>query len=157
MSLSKNAIGHLYLALSILGLAGCTTTRPGYFAATSSTISLALSAPAAQAIASDMVGQLAHQIGPGTGPVIVQDKDTVMSRAVEDKLRAHGFAVDPSSQSETAIALAYTITGQPEQIFVRLTSPQLEMTRVYAATDHGAISLTPMSILRPGNDPGEVP
>ena len=133
---------------ALTAVAGCSSTVSGYFAAASSTSSLDLSASVADTIAADMAGHLARTTGPGKGAIVLGSKQTLMSRALETNLRALGFAIDPSAKGADAIALGYAITGNQEQIFVRITTPTLELARIYAATPLGADPVTPLSILR---------
>ena len=148
MAQSKLGVAVVCAALIGMGVAGCSSTGSGYFAAGSSTSSIDLSQSAADTIAADMAGHLARTTGPSKGAIVLGSKETMMSKALETNLRALGFAIDPSAKSPDAIALGYTITGDQEQIFVRITTPTLELARVYAATPLGVDRVTPLSILR---------
>ena len=148
MAQSKFRLAIVCVALIGTAVAGCSSTGSGYFAAASSTSSLDLSASVADTIAADMAGHLARTTGAGKGAIVLGSKQTLMSRALETNLRALGFAIDPSAKGVDAIALGYAITGNQDQIFVRITTPTLELARIYATTPLGADPVTPLSILR---------
>ncbi|MBY2989810.1 conjugal transfer protein TrbH, partial [Rhizobium leguminosarum] len=80
------------LLLSVIGclLAGCTTATDG---PTASSVSRDLSDPAASAIAGDMVGRLAEQVGPGINKVKWNEDATPFGQAMEAALKAWGYEV----------------------------------------------------------------
>lgn len=148
MAIFNSAGPLLSLAVVTLGLAGCTSTGGGYFEAGSSIDALALSEPAATVIASDMADQIAQNLGQGTTTIALHTDNSAMSVALDARLRAHGFAVTSNIASEDVFAIAYSVSGQSEEIFVRITTPELEMARAYAVTPFGVDPITPISILR---------
>jgi type IV secretion system protein TrbH len=136
------------IALVALSLAGCTTTSGGYFAATSSTEAVALDAYVANAVAGDMVAQLAEHVGPGTGTIALKSGNSAFSVALEEQLRGWGYAIDPSATGQGAIPLAYTVDSFEGQILTRISTPSVELARTYTMTELGAQPASPLSVLR---------
>lgn len=138
----------LSVALVSLSLAGCMTTGGGYFSAASSTDAANLNAYAANAVAGDMVAQLAEHVGPGTGTIALKSDDSPMSAALEEHLRGWGYAIDPSASGQGAIPLAYTVDAFEGQVLTRISTPSVELARTYAITELGAQPASPLSVMR---------
>lgn len=138
----------LSVALVSLSLAGCMTTGGGYFSAASSTDAANLDAYAANAVAGDMVAQLAEHVGPGTGTIALKSDGSAMSAALEQQLRGWGYAVDPSATGQGAIPLAYTVSAFEGQVLTRISTPSVELARTYAVTSAGAQPASPLSVMR---------
>ena len=145
--ISKSARA-LSVALMAFSLAGCATTGGGYFTAASSTDAANLNPYAANAVAGDMVAQLAEHVGPGTGTIALKTDDSALSAALEEQLRGWGYAVDPSATGEGAIPLAYTVSAFDGQVLTRISTPSVELARTYTMTELGASPSSPLSVLR---------
>ena len=131
-----------------ISLAGCATTGGGYFMAASSTDAANLNAYAANAVAGDMVAQLAEHVGPGTGTIALKSDNSAFSVALEEQLRGWGYAIDPSATGQGAIPLAYTVDTFEGQVLTRISTPSVELARTYTMTELGASPSSPLSVLR---------
>lgn len=136
------------VALLSIALAGCVTTGSGYFTAASSTDAANLNAYAANAVAGDMVAQLAEHVGPGTGTIALKSDGSPISAALEEHLRGWGYAIDPSASGEGAIPLAYTVSAFEGQVLTRISTPSVELARSYSITELGAHPSSPLSVMR---------
>ncbi|WP_265614863.1 conjugal transfer protein TrbH [Agrobacterium tumefaciens] len=128
-------------------LASCMSTG-SYFSPQSSTDAANLQAPAADAVAADMVARLAEYVGPGTGTIVLKTDDSAFAAAFDKHLRAWGYAVDPAATGPKAIALAYTVDSLDGAAIARVSTPSVELARQYQATTTGAIASSPLSIMK---------
>lgn len=151
MTLSRRlflkALGNSALAGS---LAGCKTTRTGWFNPATSTDTAELSTETATAIAEDMVAPLSEHLDVGTSTIALRRDASEFGLALDKSLRASGYAVVEADQevvAGTVIPLTYTIQPDAAQIFARITTPTVELARSYRATMTGASPLSPISIL----------
>ncbi len=137
----------LLLAASLLS--GCQTADD---ALDTSTTPNAISSPAASAIAGDMAGRLAEQLGAAGTTAIVMDKGTSdFAIALEAALKGWGYAVvtdDESAKGAKPVALSYSIDSFEEQFLARLAVPSLALSRAYSATPAGATPVSPLSIMQ---------
>ena len=138
----------LAVALVSFSIAGCMTTGGGYFSAAASSDAANLDALAANAVAGDMVAQLAEHVGPGTGTIALKSDGSAMSAALEEQLRGWGYAVDPSASGQGAIPLAYTVSAYEGQVLTRISTPSVELARSYSITELGAQPASPISVMR---------
>lgn len=138
----------LSVALVSFSLAGCMTTGGGYFSAAASSDATNLNPQAANAVAGDMVAQLAEHVGPGTGTIALKSDGSAMSAALEEQLRGWGYAVDSSASGQGAIPLAYTVSAFEGQVLTRISTPSVELARSYAVTELGAQPASPISVMR---------
>lgn len=138
----------LTVAFISFSLAGCMTTGGGYFSAAASSDAANLDAYAANAVAGDMVAQLAEHVGPGTGTIALKSDGSAMSAALEEQLRGWGYAVDPSASGQGAIPLAYTVSAYEGQVLTRISTPSVELARSYTITELGAQPASPLSVMR---------
>ncbi|UPK00037.1 conjugal transfer protein TrbH [Bradyrhizobium sp. 172] len=138
------------LSLFSLPLAGCASFGGGALMASSAPADL--SAPAASAIAGDMVTKLAEQVGPGSGRIILKPDGTPFGQALETSLKSWGYAVatDQKTKGEKTIPLAYVIESYNGQILARLSTGSVELGRAYSATTAGASPTSPLSIMQRG-------
>lgn len=139
------------LAIGIVSasLAACTTSG-GYFSPQTSLDAANLQAPAADAVAADMVARLAEHVGPGTGTIVLKADKTAFASAFDKHLREWGYAVDPAATGPNAIALAYTVDSLDGDVIVRVSTPGVELARQYQATTTGAVASSPLSIMKHG-------
>ncbi|WP_422018720.1 conjugal transfer protein TrbH [Roseibium sp.] len=151
MTLSRRlflkALGNSALAGS---LAGCKTTQTGWFNPATSMDAAELTTETATAIAEDMVAPLSQHLDVGTSTVALRLDPSEFGLALDKSLRGRGYAVIKADQevvNGAAIPLAYTIQSDAAQIFVRITTPTVELSRTYQTTMTGAASLSPISIL----------
>lgn len=138
----------LAVAIVSFSIAGCMTTGGGYFSAAASSDAANLDALAANAVAGDMVAQLAEHVGPGTGTIALKSDGSAMSAALEEQLRGWGYAVDPSASGQGAIPLAYTVSAYEGQVLTRISTPTVELARSYSITELGAQPASPISVMR---------
>lgn len=129
-------------------LSGCSTLGPDGLVTSSAPAEL--SAPAASAVAGDLVPRLAEQIGQGKATVILQSDGSAFGSALETSLRGWGYTVTTEQESKdpTAIKLAYVLTSVDGQILARLSTGTIELGRVYAATANGAQPASPISLMK---------
>lgn len=128
-------------------LSGCSTLGPDGLVA--STAPAELSAPAASAVAGDLVPRLAEQIGQGKATVVLKSDGSAFGTALETSLRGWGYTVttEPESKDPKAIKLAYVLASVDGQILARLSTGTIEIGRVYAATATGAQPASPISLM----------
>jgi type IV secretion system protein TrbH len=146
--ISRTLARAVAIGLVSVSLAGCTTTGGGYFVAASSMDAANLNAYAANAVASDMVTQLAEHVGPGTGTIALKSDNSAFSLALEEQLRGWGYAIDPSATGQGAIPLAYTVDTFEGQVLTRISTPSVELARTYTIAELGAAPSSPLSVLR---------
>lgn len=133
-----------------LSLGACQSVGTGGVIASSAPTEL--SAPAATAIAGDMVSRFAEQAGPGTATIILKPDGSAFGQALEASLKGWGYAVvtDQKTDAEKTIALAYVIDAHEGQVLARLSTPQVDLGRAYKVTATGAAPTSPLSVMRRG-------
>lgn len=139
------------VALLASSAAACNTTSGGgYFNPSASSAMAELTPEAAAAIAGDMAAKLAEQIGPGTGTIVLKPDDSTFGVPLQEALRGWGYAVavDQEVSGEVPIPLAYVIDTSEGMVMVRITTPNVELTRAYALSATGASPASPLSVLR---------
>lgn len=111
-----------------------------------------LTAPAASAVAGDLVPRLAEQLGQGKATIVLKPDSSVFGSALEASLRTWGFAVttDNTVKDQTAIHLAYVLAPMDGQILARLATSSLEIGRIYTTTSAGATPASPISVKQRG-------
>ena len=117
-----------------------------------STAPAEMTAPAASAVAGDLVPRLAEQLGQGKATIVLKPDSSVFGSALETSLRTWGFAVttDNAVKDQNAIHLAYVLAPVDGQILARLTTGSLEIGRIYATTGSGATPASPISVMQRG-------
>jgi len=142
--------GLIASALMTAILTGCATIGPGGLI--ESRAPSELSAPAASAIAGDLVTRLAEQVGPGTVTIVLKPDGTPFGSALETSLRTWGYAVttEQSTNDKKAVSLAYVVAPFDNQILARLSTATVEIGRVYSPTSTGATPVSPLSVMRRG-------
>jgi hypothetical protein len=103
----------------------------------------------ADAIAADMAGRLAEQIGPGNTTLGLTLDGSVFGQVLEASLRSRGYAIvtDHGTGDTAIVPLAYVVDDFEGSLLVRLSTPTLELTRVYKASATGAEPVSPLSLL----------
>ncbi|MEY9607105.1 hypothetical protein ACVI1J_000144 [Bradyrhizobium diazoefficiens] len=131
-------------------LSGCTTF--GTDGLVASTAPAELSAPAASAVAGDLVPRLAEQIGQGKATIVLKPDGSAFGSALETSLRGWGYAVttDQETKDPNAIRLAYVLASMDGQMLARLSTGSIEIGRVYSATATGAAPASPVSVMKRG-------
>ncbi len=136
----------LPLILAAALLAGCQSTDETL--STNST-PVAVTGPAASAIAGDMASQLAEQMGPAATTTIKMEEDTSdFAVALEAALRGWGYKVitdEKVAKDVKPIELAYSLDGVDGQVLARVWTPSVALSRAYTATAAGATPASPLS------------
>lgn len=131
-------------------LSGCQTADD---ALNTSSTPVAVTGPAASAIAGDMASRLAEQIGPaGATTTIKMEKDTSeFATALEGALKGWGYTVvtdDKVAKDVKPVELAYAIEGFDGQVLVQVSTPSIALGRAYTPTAAGAVPASPLSIMQ---------
>jgi hypothetical protein len=140
----------LVLLVAAALLSSCQTTDD---ALTTSSTPVAISGPAASAIAGDMASRLAEQIGSaGATTTIKMDKDTSeFATALDAALKGWGYTVVTDgkiAKDVKPIELSYSIEGFDGQVLAQLSTPSLALGRAYTPTTAGATPASPLSIMQ---------
>ncbi|MBY5868749.1 MULTISPECIES: conjugal transfer protein TrbH [Rhizobium] len=131
-------------------LSGCQTADD---ALTTSSTPVAVTGPAASAIAGDMASRLAEQIGPaGATTTIKMETDTSeFATALQAALKGWGYTVVTNgkvTKDGKAVELAYAIDGFDGQVLARISTPAIALSRAYTPTAAGAVPASPLSIMQ---------
>ncbi|MDH4440758.1 MAG: conjugal transfer protein TrbH [Rhizobium sp.] len=131
-------------------LSSCQTADD---ALTTSSTPVAVTGPAASAIAGDMASRLAEQIGPaGSTTTIRMDKDaSEFAVALEAALKGWGYTVITGgkvAKDLKPVELAYAIEGFGGQVLVQVSTPSIALGRAYTPTEAGATPASPLSIMQ---------
>jgi hypothetical protein len=120
---------------------------------TTSSTPVAVSGPAASAIAGDMASRLAEQIGPaGAKTTIKMETDTSeFASALEAALKGWGYTVVTDgkvAKDVKPVELAYAIEGFDGQVLAQVSTPSIALGRAYTPTAAGAVPASPLSIMQ---------
>ena len=131
-------------------LSSCQTADD---ALTTSSTPVAVSGPAASAIAGDMASRLAEQIGPaGATTTIKMETDTSeFASALEAALKGWGYTVITDgkiAKDAKPVVLAYAIEGFDGQVLAQVSTPSIALGRAYTPTAAGAVPASPLSIMQ---------
>ena len=131
-------------------LSSCQTADD---ALTTSSTPVAVTGPAASAIAGDMASRLAEQIGPaGTTTTIKMETDTSeFASALEAALKGWGYTVVTDgkvAKDVKPVELAYAIEGFDGQVLAQVSTPSIALGRAYTPTLAGAVPASPLSIMQ---------
>lgn len=131
-------------------LSGCQTADD---ALTTSSTPVAVTGPAASAIAGDMASRLAEQIGPaGATTTIKMETDTSeFASALEAALKGWGYTVVTDgnvAKDVKPVELAYAIEGFDGQVLVQVSTPSIALGRAYTPMAAGATPASPLSIMQ---------
>lgn len=131
-------------------LSGCQTADD---ALTTSSTPVAVTGPAASAIAGDMASRLAEQIGPaGATTTIKMETDaSEFASALEAALKGRGYTVvrdGKVAKDIKPVELAYAIEGIDGQLLARVSTPSIALGRAYTPTAAGATPASPLSIMQ---------
>lgn len=145
--------GRLAAALICAGLlASCQTL--GQAGLIQSTVTAQLTPEAASSIASDMVGRLAEQTGPGNTTIRFMPDGSAFGQALQASLQGWGYAIVTDQKTDEAnnLALAYTVDEFEGAVLVRLSTPRFDLTRMYKPGAEGASPVSPLSIRQHGSE-----
>jgi len=133
------------LACMVL-LAACQTL--GQAGLVQSTVTTELTSDAASTIASDMVGRLAEQVGPGNTTIGLATDGSIFSQALEASLQKWGYAVvtDQKTDNTSLVRLAYVVDDFEGNVLVRISTLSFDLTRMYKISAEGATPVSPLSI-----------
>lgn len=136
--------------IAVALLSSCQTAGD---ALTTSSTPVAVTGPAASAIAGDMASRLAEQIGPpGATTTIKMETDTSeFATALEAALKGWGYDVVTDgkiAKDAKPVELAYAIEGFDGQVLVRVSTPSIALGRAYTPTAAGATPASPLSIMQ---------
>ncbi|KWV49101.1 MULTISPECIES: conjugal transfer protein TrbH [Rhizobium] len=142
-------MGKLMLALIAAAfLAGCQTADD---ALTTGTTQTAVTGPAARAVAGDMAGRLAEQIGSaGTTTIKMKNDQSEFATALEAALKRGGYTVvaDNRGRDMKPLELAYAIDSIDDQVLARVTTASIAISRAYNLTADGATPVSPLSVMQ---------
>jgi hypothetical protein len=134
----------LFLAIS---LAACQTL--GNAGLITSSVTTELTPEAANGIAGDLVGRLAEKVGPGTNTIQLRGDGSAFGQALESSLKGWGYAVVTDQKADGAtVPLAYVIDSFEGSILARLSTPSLDLTRMYQLGATGATPTSPVSVIQ---------
>jgi hypothetical protein len=138
------------LLLTAALLSGCQTADD---ALTTSSTPVAVTGPAASAIAGDMASRLAEQISPaGATTTIKMETDTsAFASALEAALKGWGYTVVTNgkvAKDVKPVELAYAIEGFDGQVLVQVSTPSIALGRAYTPTAAGAMPASPLSVMQ---------
>lgn len=138
------------LILLSFALAGCQTL--GSARMITSSVTAELTPEAANSIAGDLVGRLAEQIGPGSNTIRLQSDGSLFGQAIEQSLKGWGYAVvtDQKTEGGAIVPLAYVIDSFEGSVLARLSTPSLDLTRMYQLGPTGATPTSPLSVMQRG-------
>ncbi|ARO32812.1 conjugal transfer protein TrbH (plasmid) [Rhizobium sp. NXC14] len=128
---------------------GCQTAEYGL---TTSSTPVAVTGPAASAIAGDLASRLAEQIGPAGTTTLKMKKDSSdFAAALEAALKGWGYTVFTDGNVGKGVKpfeIAYSVDGLDGQVLAQLSTPSIVLGRAYAATAAGATPTSPLSIIQ---------
>ncbi|MGI8398316.1 conjugal transfer protein TrbH (plasmid) [Agrobacterium deltaense] len=130
-------------------LSGCQTAEDGL---TTSSTPVAVTGPAASAIAGDMASRLAEQIGSAGATTLKMEKDSSdFATALEAALKGWGYTVITDGKvgkGVKSVELAYSVDGIDGQVLAQLSTPSIVLGRAYTSTAAGATPASPLSIIQ---------
>ena len=130
-------------------LSGCQTAKDGL---TTSSTPVAVTGPAASAIAGDMASRLAEQIGPAGATTLKMQKDSSdFATALEAALKGWGYTVVKDGKvgkDVKPVELAYSLDGVDGQVLAQVSTQSIVLGRAYTTTAAGATPASPLSIIQ---------
>ncbi len=115
---------------------------------------IAISGPAAGAIAGDMANRFAEQItSAGATSIKLQGEPSEYAAALEAALKGWGYTIVANgkvAKDQKPIEIAYSIDSIDGQVFARLSTPSVLLVRAYTPTAAGATPTSPLSIMQRG-------
>jgi hypothetical protein len=135
------------ILLLVMALGGCQTL--GGARLVTSTVTTDLTPVMANIIADDMAGHLAEQIGPGDTTIALRLDGTAFGKAFEASLKGQGYAIvtDQETGNAAVVPLAYVVDAFESSVLVRISTPAVELTRMYKVLATGAEPVSPLSVM----------
>ncbi|MDQ0323125.1 hypothetical protein QO002_005331 [Pararhizobium capsulatum DSM 1112] len=136
--------------IAVALLSGCQSADD---ALTISSTPVAVTGPAASAIAGDMASRLAEQIGSaGAATTIKMETNTSeFASALEAALKGWGYTVVTDGKvvkDVKPVELAHAIDGFDGQVLAQISTPSIALGRAYTPTAAGAVPASPLSIMQ---------
>lgn len=140
-------LARLGALLLLVTLAACQTL--GGAGLVTSTVTTELTPEAADAIAGDMAGRLAEQIGPGKTTIALTLDGSMFGQALEASLRGRGYGIvtDQKAGDTAKVPLAYVVDDFEGRVLVRVSTTAVELTRMYEVSGTGAAPVSPLSVM----------
>lgn len=130
-------------------LSSCQTAEDGL---TTSSTPVAVTGPAASAIAGDMASRLAEQIGPAGATTLKMQKDSSdFAAALEAALKGWGYTVITDGKvgkDVKPVELAFSLDNVDGQLLAQLSTQSIALGRAYTTTAAGATPASPLSIIQ---------
>lgn len=136
--------------LLIISLLSACQTADDILAGSSTPI--AVTGPAASAIAGDLASRFAEQARPAGTTVLKMDKGkSEYAAALEAALKGWGYTVvvdGKVSKDRKPVEVAWSIDSFDGKILARVSTPAIALGRAYTATSAGATPASPLSIMQ---------
>lgn len=111
-----------------------------------STVTAELTPEAASSVAEDLTEALTHLVGQSETLALSQD-GSMFGQTLERALVARGYAITTRQQGRAVdIPLAYVLDSFEGALLVRLSTGEVDLTRVYALTGSAAKPASALSI-----------
>lgn len=135
-------------AILITVLFGCQTENEALITNSAPIVVIGVTATA---IAGDMAGRLAEQVGAAGTTTLKIDKDTSeYAAALEAALKEWGYMVIADGKvgkDQKPVEVAWSIDSFDGQVLARVSTSAIALARAYTATSSGATPASPLSIL----------
>lgn len=140
------------VAVTGIALSACQTFGLGGSALVASTVTAELTPESSTAIAGDMVEQFAVHVGPAANAIRLRGDGSPFGVALEGALRSAGYAVVANSAANgiDAIEIAYVVDEFEGSVLVRLSTPTLDLTRLYRMDGAAVAPSGPLSVMQRG-------
>ncbi|MCR6502094.1 conjugal transfer protein TrbH [Shinella sp. CPCC 101442] len=139
----------ILLVLTAALTSGCQSKD---VALTTTSTPVALTGPAASAIAGDMASRLAEQIGPaGTTSIKMDNDKTEFATALEAALKGWGYTVITDgkvAKDQKPVEISYSLDSFDGQLLAHLGTPAVALGRTYRVTGAGATPSSPLSVMQ---------
>lgn len=142
---TRSVVLALLLAISV-----CGCTMFGNAGPLKSADTRGLTPAQAAVIADDITAALRPEVGPGTTTFRLSLDGSVFGKALEASLRGRGYGTvtDRADNGPKATTIAYLVSAHEDRLLVRLSTPTLELARIYKDAASGTQPDSPLSIMR---------
>lgn len=115
-----------------------------------SSVATDLSIETADVIADDLVRHFVEYVGPGMAPIQLAVDGSPFAQAIETSLRGTGYAIvsDGRTNGGAPMPMAYSLDPFEDRILARLSTPSIDLTRMYERDLSGARPISPMSVMQ---------
>lgn len=110
-----------------------------------------LSEAASSAIAGDMVSRFSEHTGQAAGIIVLREGTSSFGKALSAALRGSGYAIATDQKvgpDKPSIQLAYAVDDFEGRTLARLSTKDLDLTRVYGTTASGASPESPLAVIQ---------